>query len=174
MHITSWGKIILSGRLGGESSILSTGKQVWNVLSVSNGWKSAGSKDDTIPMIKILFLPAVTCDAVCITQELSNTKTQKNDTDNKILIITVIAASCLLTREMIRSLCTENSLLPSWNSISNDTLTPENGKEAKGVYAEQDKALHRTKQGVLTSHISVCVSWTYKSHTWEHHHSTNA
>lgn len=57
---SSWKKIRLIGHLERGPSIISTDIWLWNVPSMSHSWKSAGSREDTIFMLRILFLATIT------------------------------------------------------------------------------------------------------------------
>lgn len=56
----------ITRHLGRGSCIIPISKQMWNVPSMNHDWKRAGSREYTISMFRILFLPIVTSGAGCI------------------------------------------------------------------------------------------------------------
>lgn len=61
-----WMVIRLGGYLGRGSCIMQIGKLVQNMSSMSHDWKSASSREETIFLLKILFLPTMTGSTWCI------------------------------------------------------------------------------------------------------------
>lgn len=103
---SSWRKVRFNGHLGRGSFIISTSNQVCSVSPVSHGWKN--------PTPGRTLFPAhhnQECRVCYRRVTYIHINIFKNYTNKKLLhIVIAVAQSCRLPREMIWSLCKENSL----------------------------------------------------------------
>lgn len=106
-------------------------------------------------MLRIIFLLPLDWQSRVHYRKVNNTEILKKTHITKCYLLLLFSQSCRQPKEMIWSLCRENSLFSFWYSISNDKYRPlSNAINQKLLLQKRANHTAKGRHRVLTPHTS--------------------